>query len=206
MRLTFEAAAELIRRGGVVAYPTETVYGLGCDVRSDAALAALRALKGRSRERGVSVLLADPELLWQLETDLPEHAATLARAFWPGPLTLVIAAAAASYPLVATDYGVAFRCSPHPQAAELARRAGVPLASTSANLSGAEPARTADEVEAIFGAGFPIAGGAPAGGASPSTVVAVDTAGDLELLRAGAIPFDEIRASVSGQELLEVRM
>jgi L-threonylcarbamoyladenylate synthase len=191
-------AARLLRQGHVVAYPTETVYGLGADVRSAVALRRLHALKGRPRERAVSVLIADLAALEDLVPALPDAARALARYFWPGPLTLVLEQASQVLPLVASERGVGFRCSPDPTAGALARAAG-PIASTSCNASGAPPARTREEVCASFGDDLPVAGGDPAGGLAPSTVVALRADGSLELLREGPLALSDLRAaSVKG--------
>lgn len=184
-------AARRLGRGEVVAYPTETVYGLGADVRSRQALERLHELKGRPREHAVSVLIADLAALEALVPALPERARELARRFWPGPLTLVLEQAAEALPLVASARGVGFRCSSDPTAGALARAAGA-IASTSCNRSGASPARDADEVRASFGAELPIAGGGPAGGLAPSTVVALRADGSLELLREGPLSLADL--------------
>jgi L-threonylcarbamoyladenylate synthase len=189
-------AARLLREGQVVAYPTETVYGLGVDVRSAPALERLHALKGRPRERSVSVLVADLAALEQLVPGLPPCARALARRFWPGPLTLVLEQAIRALPLVASERGVGFRCSPDPTAGALARAAG-PIASTSANRSGERPAQSAAEVRASFGADLPVAGGAPAGGLAPATVVALRADGSLELLREGPLALAALRSATS---------
>jgi L-threonylcarbamoyladenylate synthase len=189
-----ERAARLVLEGQVVAYPTETVYGLGADASSHAALQRLYALKGRDAARRVSVLVAGIEELVRRVPDLPPTARRLAERHWPGPLTLVVPVPGGALDAVRGERGVGFRCSPHPTAAALLRAAGRPLLSTSCNRSGDEPCRSADEVERAFGAELCVAGGEPAGGALPSTVVAVDAGGALELLREGAIPFAELRA------------
>jgi L-threonylcarbamoyladenylate synthase len=187
-------AARLLGQGQVVAYPTETVYGLGVDVRSAPALERLHELKGRPRERSVSVLIADLAALEGLVPDLPERARELARRFWPGPLTLVLEQAADALPLVASERGVGFRCSPDPIAAALARAAGA-IASTSCNRSGAAPARDAADVRRTFGPALPIAGGGPAGGLAPSTVVALRADGSLEILREGPLSLADLGSS-----------
>lgn len=189
-------AAALLRDAHVVAYPTETVYGLGADPSSPRALGALRALKGREPGRGESLLVADLELLESCVGPLPEPARALARRFWPGPLTLVVPVDRPELAAVATERGVGFRCSPHPTASALAREARRPIAATSCNPSGGAPCRNADEVERAFGRSLAIAGGEPAGGLEPSTVVAVDRAGRLELLRPGALAEREIREAL----------
>jgi L-threonylcarbamoyladenylate synthase len=190
-------AARRLERGDVVAYPTETVYGLGADARSAAALERLCALKGRDPTRGMSVLVADAAALERCVPALPARARELARRFWPGPLTLVVPFADPAFAPVATERGVGFRCSPQPTAQALARAARCPVVSTSANRSGEPPARDAVGVVACFGDDLPIAGGEPAGGLSPSTVVAVTADGKLDLLREGALPWSALASEVS---------
>lgn len=185
-----ERAARLVLEGQVVAYPTETVYGLGVDAGSDTALERLYALKGRDAAKGVAVLVSGVDELAERVPDLPVAARRLAELHWPGPLTLVLPAV--GFDSVHSERGVGFRCSPHPTAVALLRATGRPLVSTSCNRSGSEPCRTAGEVERTFGAELCVAGGEPAGGAPPSTVVAVAANGALELLREGAIPFLEL--------------
>jgi L-threonylcarbamoyladenylate synthase len=191
--IDLERAVELLRGAELVAYPTETVYGLGADATSGAALARLRAAKGREPERGLSVLVADPATLERLAPKLPERARRIAERFWPGPVTLVVPGCDARLDAVATGRGVGFRCSSHPTAAALARSFGGPIVSTSCNRSGQEACRTAAEVEAVFGAELALALGGDAGGSPPSTVVAVGADGSLEVLREGAVPFERIR-------------
>jgi L-threonylcarbamoyladenylate synthase len=187
-----ESGARLLARARVVAYPTETVYGLGVDASSGEALERLRALKGREERRGLSVLVTGVPALEQLTPRLPEPARALAERFWPGPLTLVVPVADPRFDRIRTEHGVGLRCSSHPTAAALARAASCPVVSTSCNPSGAMPCRSAADVEQVFGAEFEIVDGGAAGGLPPSTVVAVSATGELELLREGAVPFDEI--------------
>jgi L-threonylcarbamoyladenylate synthase len=189
-----EAVARLAK-GELVAYPTETVYGLGADAFSAEALGRLLAQKGREAERGLSVIVADADALLRYAAPLPAAAAVLARRFWPGPLTLVVPVAAARFAGVRTPHGVGFRCSPQPSAAALARASANPIVSTSCNRSGEPPCTNAGEVQRAFGAAFPIFGGEPATGLAPSTVVAVSSLGDLELIREGAIAFADLRAA-----------
>ncbi len=180
-------AARVLADARVVAYPTETVYGLGADPRSAPALGRLRALKGLDEQRGVSLLVADLAALQALAPELPERARSLAERFWPGPLTLVVRVGDTALGSVATAHGVGFRCSSHPTAAALARAFAGPIVSTSCNRSGEPPCRDAREVEQVFGVGLPVAGGEPCGARPPSTVVAVAPDGSLELLREGAL-------------------
>jgi len=182
-------AARRLEQGDVIAYPTETVYGLGADARSPGALARLCELKGRDPTRGMSVLVADAAALERCAPGLPARARQLARRFWPGPLTLVVPLDDPALAAVATERGVGFRCSPQPTAQALVRAARCPVVSTSANRSGEPPARDAAGVATCFGDDLPVAGGEPAGGLEPSTVVAVAADGHIDLLREGALPW-----------------
>ncbi len=187
MIVDVERGAEIVREGGVVAYPTETVYGLGADATSRAAVDAVLRLKGRGAERGLSALVTGrPELL-RWVPDAPEPALRLAERFWPGPLTIVVPVRGGALEAVATRLGVGFRCSPHPTASALAKSAGRPVVSTSCNPTGEEPCRTAGEVAERFGDALPVVGGGPAEGRDASTVVAVSANGQIEVLREGPI-------------------
>ncbi len=181
-----QRAVGALRAGLVVAYPTETFYGLAADAWQPAALQRLLALKGRTGAP-LSLILAHPEQLDRVVEQVPAAARVLMDRHWPGPLTLVLPARAdVPAPLVGPA-GVGVRLSPHPVACELARLLDAPLVATSANRSGEPPASTAGEVaRGLPGVDLVLDGGATAGGA-PSTVVAMDAAGTLSVLRRGAI-------------------
>jgi len=199
MIVSLSEAVSRLARGELVAYPTETVYALGADALQASALARLLATKGRSAERGLSVLIGDAAELARISPGLPAAALRLAARFWPGPLTLVIPVADPAFTPVATPLGVGFRCSPQPSAAALAR-AAAPVVSTSCNRSGEPPCATAAEVEAHFGRELAILGGEPASGLAPSTVVAVGADGALRLLRAGDLDLASLRAVAEGAD------
>lgn len=162
------SAAEHLRAGGVVVYPTETFYALGADPRSPEGCAAVFRLKGRDASLRLPWIAADREQA-AAACRIPEAAAALADRHWPGPLTLVL-------PLRGRDGTVAVRVSSHPVARALAAALGHPVISTSANRSGAPPARTAAAaVESLgrTGAAPPpriLDGGTTPGGA-PSVIV-----------------------------------
>lgn len=151
-------AADAIRAGGLVVYPTETIYALGADAGNAEAVQRLLAAKGRDDGRGMSVLVADLEQARVLlatdpvDTDPGTEAVELARRWWPGPLTLVLPAAAGlPRGLVGETGGVGLRCSSDPVAAALLKAAGVALTATSANPSSLEPARSVQTAREYFG-------------------------------------------------------
>ena len=177
-------AARVLRAGGVVAYPTEAVYGLGCDPFDASAVQRVLALKRRAPDRGLIVIAADAEALRPLL--LPQPAAVMAPVLesWPGPSTWLLPAAP-GVPVWITGGRecVAVRVTAHPLAAGLARAFGGPLVSTSANRSGRPAARTALKARRIFGGGVDYyLGGATGGAARPSLI---RDARDGRVVRAG---------------------
>ena len=146
-------AARLLAGGDLVAFPTETVYGLGADATSDRAVAGIYAAKGRPSFNPLIVHVAD---LAQAETlaDLDDRARALAQRFWPGPLTLVVRrrrGSAASLLVSAGMDSLAIRCPDHPVALALIRASGIPLAAPSANVSGSISPTTAHHVAQSLG-------------------------------------------------------
>jgi L-threonylcarbamoyladenylate synthase len=145
-------AADWLRAGGVVAYPTEAVFGLGCDPLNQAAVLRLLAIKGRSVRKGLIVIADDPGRLegWIEPLCAPDRRRM--ESSWPGPVTWVVAARAWVPPwLTGGSRRLAVRVTAHPLAAALARAFGAPIVSTSANRSGAEPARRALEARLRLG-------------------------------------------------------
>ena len=194
------AVAEL-RSGTLLAYPTETLFGLGADGRCPTAVERLRRWKGREPERPLPILVEGSEALARLGVELSPLPRRLTEAFWPGPLMLVLPCAEAFAPGVARQDGaVGFRCSAHPLAAALARRVareGIgPLTATSLNRSGEPPARTRSEAARYCDGrpGSPILMDAPdaeACGGFPSSVLDL-TGPEPRVLREGAITSAEI--------------
>jgi len=169
----------------VVAYPTETFYGLGVDAFDEAALERLRAVKGRG-EKAISVLIDGEAMLARLCSEIPPRAAELMRRHWPGALTIALPARAGLPAALVSEGFVAVRQSPHPLARALVVGLGGPITTTSANRAGEPPATTAAAVAAALGdACHLLDGGATAGGA-PSTLVRVRGT-SIEVLRRGAI-------------------
>lgn len=147
------AAAAILRGGGLVAFPTETVYGLGADALDPHAVAGIYEAKGRPAFNPVIVHLADAEAARGLAAEWPASAERLARAFWPGPLTIVVPRGPAIPDIVtAGSGGVGLRVPAHPVALALLRAAGVPLAAPSANRSNElSPTRAAHVLASLDG-------------------------------------------------------
>lgn len=188
-------AARLLRDGGLVAFPTETVYGLGADATNGQAVAAIFAAKGRPLFNPLIVHVADIEEA-RRHVELSPRAQALAEKFWPGPLTLVLPRRKNSPLSLLVSAGldsVALRAPSHPAAIALLKEAGRPVAGPSANLSGQVTATTAQHVADSLGGKVDLildAGSAMLG--IESTVIGFD--GDRPLLlRPGAVPREEIQ-------------
>jgi L-threonylcarbamoyladenylate synthase len=185
---TLAAAAAILQRGGLVAFPTETVYGLGANALDTTAVANIFAAKGRPSSNPVIVHVASLEQVRPLVSEWPPLAQRLAERFWPGPLTIVVPRSAAVPDLVtAGGPTVAIRCPNHPVALSLLRAAGLPLAAPSANRSTELSPTRAEHVRAsLEGRIEAILDGGPCQGGIESTVV--DVSGpQVRLLRPGLI-------------------
>jgi L-threonylcarbamoyladenylate synthase len=189
----YRRATAVLEQGGIVAFPTETFYGLAVDPFNEKALTALFQLKRRVLHKPFLVLIQDETQLSHLASSIPLIYLPLMKAFWPGPLTLVFPACAElSSALTGESGGIAVRISPHPVAGIFGQMWGRPMTATSANLSGLPAARTVDEVRRFFGDGVSciLEGGQTPGGMS-STVVGLNH-GKLQLIRAGVIDFSSL--------------
>lgn len=191
------AAADLLRAGGLVAFPTETVYGLGGDARSDLAVARIFEAKGRPRFNPLIVHLPDLATAERFAL-FDDRARALAAAFWPGPLTLVLPLRpdAGLSPLVTADLpSVAIRVPAHPLAQALLRAFGGPLAAPSANPSGrVSPTRAAHVTEGLSGRIAAILDGGACAVGVESTILGLD--GPATLLRPGGVPAEAIEALI----------
>lgn len=188
--------AGLLKAGEVVAFPTETVYGLGADATNPDAVLKIYETKGRPRFNPLIVHVADLAMAEQLAefSPLARRLATL----WPGPLTLVLprrADAGLSDIATAGLDSVGIRIPDHPLAQELIRAAGRPLAAPSANPSGRLSPTTAEQVIHGFGGRVPVLDGGPADAGVESTILAV-TGDTVTQLRAGALPRDAVEALI----------
>lgn len=190
-------AAEVLRAGGVLAYPTETFYGLGALASDRAAVARLAAAKLRPDGKPLPLLAADLSQVAQVVARLEPAAQRIADALWPGPLTLVLPAAAWLAPLITAGTGtVAIRVPGSEVARRLARLAGGAVISTSANLSGEPPPVAVYDLSPALLAridGVLDAGRAPGG--LPSTIVRLED-GVPVLVREGAVPLERVKSSL----------
>jgi L-threonylcarbamoyladenylate synthase len=203
------AAVDWLRDGALLAYPTETVWGLGADACSVAAIERLRGWKGKRESAPISILIADPEALEPLGFEFNDLARRLVAAFWPGPLTLVLDCRGRFAPGVSRhDGAVGVRCSSHPIGAALARRLAAegvgPITSTSLNRSGATPAVTLEQVREVCGAGsesprYLAVEGAEAGGDCESTVIDI-TGPELAVLRWGMLAKPDLASVLESLE------
>jgi L-threonylcarbamoyladenylate synthase len=192
-RLALSRVAAILRDGGVVAYPTDTLYGLAANPASAAAMAQLYRIKGRPVDLAIPLVASGLEQIVAAGGALPAVAQRLASRFWPGPLTLVVPAWPGLDARVHAGRGtVAVRVPDHPVARLLADACGWPITSTSANRSGEPAAATAGEVRAAFGNGLDaLVDAGPSPGGAPSTIVDT-TGGRATLVRAGAVPWERV--------------
>jgi L-threonylcarbamoyladenylate synthase len=203
------SAAAVLRDGGVIALPTDTVYGLAAAIDRPAAIDRLFRIKGRPESKAIPILLSETARASLVASPLPPLAAALAARFWPGGLTIVVPARSglpsALLTLADGEATVGIRVPAHPLARAIIAAAGGALAVTSANRSGEAPALTAEEVHA-WADPFPdlvIDGGRAPGGVASTVVQALSPTPTL--LRAGAIAADVIVAALGDVELTATR-
>jgi L-threonylcarbamoyladenylate synthase len=187
-------AAEVIRRGGVLAFPTDTLYGLAADPFNRSAVRRVFAVKERASDRPLLLIAADVQQVEAQVAGLSPAARTLAQRFWPGPLTLLLPPPPTLPAEVVGPSGrVGVRVPAHAVARALCASCGTVVTATSANLSGAPASSDPDEVALAFGASIDLLldAGITAGGL-PSTVV--DISREPALVRAGAVPWGAVQA------------
>jgi L-threonylcarbamoyladenylate synthase len=198
---TIHAAAQRLREGGVVAFPTETVYGLGADAMSHRAVDRVFTLKGRPSVNPLIVHASDEAMARSVTSSWPERASALARAFWPGPLTIVLPKAA-GVPLNVTAGGanVAVRCPDHPIAIALIEALERPIVGPSANMSGrVSPTSAAHVRESFSESDVMVLDGGPCRAGIESTVVSLANGpGAARVLRQGVVTREMI-AGVLGE-------
>lgn len=187
-RKAIKLARRLLHEGEVVAFPTDTLYGVGANAFERSAVRELFAVKGRPADKAIPVFIYQIDDLNQVARNVPNRAWALLRQFWPGALTVVLPKVAALPPdVTAGQETVAVRIPNHPVALDLVIELGRPLAVTSANLSGQPPPSTAQEVAQQLGGRIPlILDGGPSPLAQPSTIIDLSV-NPPRLLRSGAL-------------------
>ena len=200
LREQLQAAIETLRRGGVVAFPTDTLYGLGADKASPSAVQRVIDIKGRSSAAGLPLLLSGVGQLPLVTGDIPKTVWPLVERFWPGPLTLIVSRSAHVSDLVTGGRStVAVRVPDHPVSRALAQGLGRPITGTSANLTGHPPATSAGEVRDQLGGSVDLiidGGESPLG--LPSTILDV-TGPVLKIVRVGAVSLSDIQQLYPGE-------
>ena len=184
--------AELVKvleQGGIVACPTETWLGLLADARNRGALERVAELKGRPADMPIALLLPDAQAVTEVASSPSGEAKALMQAYWPGPLTILLAARPGLSPRLTRDGKVGVRVPGPSPAADLVRAFGRPVTATSANLSGEPPLRSPEELPPRIaeGLGGVVPGVSPGG--APSTLIDTTTS-PMRILRAGAIEID----------------
>lgn len=180
-------AIAVLKSGGIVAYPTETFYGLGAKYDIDSALKRLYEIKNRPQEKVMPLIIGSREELFLITDSVNKSAMDLMDRFWPGPLTILFRARPGLSEYISSENKVAVRIPGESFALRLAMAAGFPITSTSANISGMPPADNASMVSDYFGGVIDliIDGGKTTGGL-PSTIV--DVTGDMpKIIRHGSI-------------------
>jgi L-threonylcarbamoyladenylate synthase len=198
VRATAEGIAQasgVLRSGGVVAFPTDTLYGLAVDPRRDDAIQKLFALKGRRPDAAVPLIAADLDQA-MLAGEFGPTELRLAKTFWPGPLSIVVPARRAlSRAALGGGSAVAIRVPAHDVARQLAAAFAFAITATSANASGEQPAETADDVAKDVPAVDLVIDGGRVTGGPPSTIVRLDR-NVPTLVRDGAIAWDRVLESL----------
>lgn len=195
-----DAAVTMLKKGGLVALPTETVYGLAVDGGNVAAVRRLYEVKERDRDKAISVLVSGMEMVETYCRNIPQGAYRLAEKYWPGPLTMILEdGEVASGMTTAFSGTLGVRCPDHPMTLEVIRRGGFALAAPSANPSDQPSPKTAQEVLDYFDGRIEgiLDGGACAVGVE-STIVDL-TGEEPKILREGGIPGREILDFLKGQ-------
>jgi L-threonylcarbamoyladenylate synthase len=187
-----QKGVKILQKDGVIAFPTDTVYGLGADAFNSTAVERIYEIKNRPKYRQFPLLIADVKQLTTLAEPIPEIAWFLARRFWPGGLTLVLSKKDSVPAYLASRPTIAVRIPNHPVCQALIKHLGNPLIGTSANISGQPAALTAEEVEHQLGGKIDlIINGGQCPGGKESTIVDI-THKPPVILRQGIIPSQEI--------------
>jgi L-threonylcarbamoyladenylate synthase len=199
--LDLQSACEALKAGGIVAFPTETFYGLGCDALNPDAVGAVYAMKQRPYGLPLPVIIGESADLSRVAADVHPLARKLMDAYWPGPLSIIFEASKGVPDILTAGTGrIAVRCSPHPGSAALCRASRCVITASSANVSGNPPAAAPEELDPALGnrlAGVYVVP-PPPGGGRPSTIVDILASGSksaVRVLRDGAIRPERLRSA-----------
>ncbi len=191
---------DIFKKGGIIAYPTETFYGLGVDPFNESAVNKLFKLKGRDPDKPVSILIKDKKMLLEVVEEIPPAAEKLIKKFWPGPLTIIFKAKKTVPSAITGNTGkIAVRISGNPITQKLLEIIDSPITTTSANPSGKKSPVTAKEVKDYFGDKIDlIIDGGLLSGKFGSTIVDA-TERDLKAIREGEIPVQTVFEAIMGR-------
>lgn len=189
---TLVRVTKLLQAGELIAFPTDTVYGVGCDPWNAAALAKLYAAKGREQDKGIPILLSHMNDLPRVCAEVPAAAAILIQHFWPGPLTIIVPRHSSLPDIISPNENIAVRLPAHTIARKIIREAGGALATTSANLSGEPPALNGKMAwDALEGKVAAVVDGYHAYHAAASTIVDC-TVTPIRVVRSGPLSEQEL--------------
>ncbi|MEN8131508.1 MAG: L-threonylcarbamoyladenylate synthase [Pseudomonadota bacterium] len=175
-----DKAARIIRQGGVIAYPTEAVFGLGCDPKNGTAVRRVLTLKQRPIKKGLVLIAAEFSQFEPFIAPLSEEIREKLLRSWPGPITWLVPARRETSSLICGQYRtLAIRVTAHPAASELCRQAHTAIISTSANLAGQPPCHTADRVKSVFGTSIDFILDAPLGQSRTPTEIRDAISGEI---------------------------
>lgn len=199
LKSAIDNAQEVLLSGGIVAFPTESFYGLAVDIENSGAIEKLFILKQREKNNPILIILPDIETLKRYAEDIPEQALKLINAFWPGGLTMLFKAGQNISSLLTANTGkIGIRYSSHPVATALARAIGRPVTGTSSNISGQPPCARAEDVFDCFGEAIDLIldSGSTQGGKG-STILDI-TMNPCVVLREGIISKSDIEKVIAG--------
>ena len=190
--VTIEQAGEYLEKGGVVIYPTETAYGIGCDATNSEAVDLIFKIKQRPRELTLPVIFGDL-IMAKKYVSFNDQEMELAKKYWPGPLTLVVVAKSGlASGCLAKDGTVALRVPGNVLAQKLSLQLGKPIVSTSANLTGQEEIYSVQELQNKFGEEIYVVNGGILPQHLPSTIVRINKNGETQVLRQGEIKLETL--------------